>query len=219
VIQCGAVLAVVVIFTARVKQLLFHWREPANLDYLGKLMVAFVITGIGGVLLEKGGFRLSDKDAAAVAWATLVGGVAILVIEQWLRGKPAQNDISWVIAVAVGLTQLVAAAFPGTSRSGITILAALALGSNRIVATEFSFLLGIPTLLAAGGLKIVSAIRHPAAEPTDWGMLLLGTLAAAVIAFAVVQWLLRFVRSHTFVGFGWYRIALGVLILILYRAP
>lgn len=214
VIQCGAVLAVLLIFTQRLKQLLFQWREPAAWDYLLKLAVAFGITGTGGLLLEKFDFQLPDT-IGPVASATLLGGVLFLVVEQWLRNRPLGNVITWRIAIAVGLAQLLAAGFPGASRSGMTILAALVLGLNRPAATEFSFLLGIPTLLSAGGLKIFSALRHPPADPIDWPMLALGSIVAAVTAFATVKWLLRFVQSHTFVGFAWYRIALGLLLLTL----
>jgi undecaprenyl-diphosphatase len=108
---------------------------------------------------------------------------------------------------------LLAAIFPGTSRSGATILAGLALGLSRPAAAEFSFLLGIPTLMAAGALQTLSALRDGAGAPIPWSSLLLGTLVSAVTAFAVVKWLLRFVQTHTFVGFGWYRIVLGLALL------
>lgn len=217
VIQIGAVLAVLVIFTGRLQQLLFQWREPAARDYLIKLITAFVITGVGGLILKKGGFKLPET-VTPVATATLVGGVLFLVVEGWLRGRTSTVQITWVAAVMVGLAQLLAAAFPGASRSGATILVALALGLSRPAATEFSFLLGIPTLIAAGGLQTFSALRHPDGTPIDWGMILLGSIAAAVTAFGVVKWLLRFVQSHTFVGFAWYRIVLGVAILLWARS-
>lgn len=212
VIQCGAVLAVVLIFTDRLRQLFFRWRESQSQDYLLKLGAAFALTGVGGLTLKKLGFELPEK-AAPVAWATFVGGVLFLLVERWLRGRPASNRVTWTVAMAVGLAQLVAAVFPGASRSGATILVALVLGLSRPAATEFSFLLGIPTLLSAGALQMVSVLRSPASEPTHWGLLLLGSFVALVTAFASVKWLLRFVQSHTFEGFGWYRIALGALIL------
>jgi len=87
----------------------------------------------------------------------------------------------------------------------------------RPAATEFSFLLGVPTLLAAGGYKLLSAVRHHQVENEKWGMVLLATAVAALTAFVVVKWLLRFVQTHTFVVFGWYRIILGALILIFAR--
>jgi undecaprenyl-diphosphatase len=117
------------------------------------------------------------------------------------------------MAVAVGLAQLVAAVFPGTSRSAATILIALALGLKRPAATEFSFLVGVPTLLAAGAYETYHALRHPGPEATDWGLLALGTLVSAVAAFLVVRWLIRWVQTHSFAAFGWYRIALGVAML------
>jgi undecaprenyl-diphosphatase len=92
------------------------------------------------------------------------------------------------------------------------------LSLNRPAATEFSFLVGIPTMLAAGGLKIFKALHHAqGAAPEHWGLVILGTLVAAATSFAAVKWFLRFVQSHTFEGFGWYRIALGILILLFLR--
>jgi undecaprenyl-diphosphatase len=117
------------------------------------------------------------------------------------------------VAIAVGFSQLVAASLPGTSRSGATIIMAMLFGISRPAATEFSFLLGVPTLLAAGSYKIVSAWRHPGEAHEPWSQIILGTIVAAVTAFIVVRWLLRYVQNHTFVLFGWYRVVLGGLIL------
>src|SRR5437763_1231729 len=175
VIQCGTVLAVLVVFTGRLKQLFFHWREPAARDYLLKLAAAFVITGIGGLILKKLHFKLPET-ITPVASATLIGGVFFIVVEQWLKNKPLRDEITWRVALAVGLSQLLAAVFPGTSRSGVTILAALILGTGRPAATEFSFLLGIPTLLAAGGLQIASAYRHHELGSVHWHSLLLASI-------------------------------------------
>lgn len=215
VIQCGAVLAVLPLFPDRLRQFLFRWREPDTRDYLLKIAVAFAITGVGGLILDKAHFKLPE-ELFPVAVAMLVGGVLFLVIEAWLRGRTLSEEITWTIVVAIGLGQLIAAIFPGTSRSGATILLALALGLTRPAATEFSFLVGIPTLLAAGGLKIFKQLHHPAATPPEnWGLLLLGSLVAAVVSFGVVKWLLVYVRTHTFTVFGWYRIAFGAFILAL----
>lgn len=211
VVQCGAVLAVILVFWSRVVQLVVGWRDPKNRDYILKLAVAFGITGVGGLILKKIGFKLPEQPGP-VAWATLIGGVLIIAIEAWVRNKPLREDVSWPIAILAGFAQLLAAVFPGTSRSGATILMALALGLKRPQAAEFSFLLGVPTLLAAGGLQILSALKK--GETIDWAMVSLGVVVSAVTAFVAVKWLLRFVQSHTFVGFGWYRIVLGVLILL-----
>ena len=214
VIQSGTVMAVLVVFTSRLKQLLFQWKDPAVRDYLFKLAAAFLVTGVGGLILKKLDFKLPETTTP-VACATLIGGVFFIVVEQWLRDKPLRDGITWRVALAVGLAQLLAAVFPGTSRSGVTILAALILGTSRPAATEFAFLLGIPTLLSAGGLQVVSAFRHHETDSVNWGLLLLSSVVAAVVAFGAVKWLLRFVQTHTFVGFGWYRIALGIAMLLL----
>ena len=137
----------------------------------------------------------------------------ILVIEWSLRGRPGRREVTWAMAVAVGLAQLLAAVFPGTSRAAATIMIAMLLGLARPAATEFSFLVGVPTLLAAGALETYQALRHPTGPPTKWGLLALGTVVSAVTAFVVVRWLLRWVQTHSFVPFGWYRIALGLVML------
>ncbi|MCX6896063.1 MAG: undecaprenyl-diphosphate phosphatase [Verrucomicrobia bacterium] len=221
VIQTGAVLAVLPLFPERLRQFAFQWREKATQDYALKILYAFVITGVGGVILDKKGFKLPEA-LAPVAWALLLGGIGFVVIERWLRGKPLSNEVTWTIAIAVGVGQLVAAVFPGASRSGTTILACLLLGLARPAATEFCFLVGIPTMVAAGGLKIFKALHHhaPGAPQENWGMVLLGTVVAAAVSFVAVKWLLDYVRTHTFTAFGWYRIGLALVVFaLLYLHP
>ena len=216
VIQTGAVLAVAVVFWARLKEMATHWNSPAVQDFTRKIALAFVITGVGGFAMKKLGLKLPET-AAPVAWATLIGGFVILAVERKTRGATGASIITWPVAVAVGLAQLVAAGFPGTSRSGASIIVALLFGMSRPAATEFSFLVGVPTLLAAGGYSILSALRKPDVAHEPWGQIILGTAVAAVTAFIVVRWLLRFVQNHTFVLFGWYRIVLGAAILVFLR--
>lgn len=218
VIQSGAVLAVIPLFLPRFHQFLFRWREASSREYLLKIICAFFITGVGGLILEKNHFKLPEA-VKPVAIALLAGGILFLMVERWLRGKSLNNEITWTIAIAVGLGQLIAAVFPGASRSGTTILVALLLGLNRPAATEFSFLVGIPTMLAAGGLKIFKSVHHHSATtPSEnWSMIFLAALVAAIVSFIAVKWLLRFVQSHTFTSFGWYRIALGAALLVLLR--
>ncbi|MBU6399274.1 MAG: undecaprenyl-diphosphate phosphatase [Verrucomicrobia bacterium] len=211
VIQSGTVLAVIGVFWERLRGLALNWRSADAQDYLAKLAVAFVLTGMGGLALEKGRFKLPE-DPVPIAWATLIGGVLFLLVERWLKGKALTDRVSWTVAVLIGVTQLLAAVFPGTSRSGITILGALALGLSRPAAVEFSFLLGVPTLLAAGGLKIFKAL-HQGGSGEDWSMLLLATVVATATAFVSVKWLVRFVQTHTFIVFGWYRVVMGLGIL------
>lgn len=218
VIQSGAVLAVLPLFPDRLRQFVFAWREKATQQYALKLLAAFALTGAGGLVLDKMRFKLPEAPEP-VAWALVAGGLAFLAVEAWLRGRRLTDEVTWPIALAVGLGQLIAAAFPGTSRSGATILLCLVLGLNRPAATEFSFLAGIPTMLAAGGLKIFHALHQPAAsgQAEAWGLVLLGFGVSAAVSFLAVKWLLRYVQTHTFVVFGWYRLALGAVILIAAR--
>ena len=222
-IQSGAVIAVVAAFIDRLRKLGATWHEPDTQDYLKKLIFAFVITGFFGLAIEKaversGGQMIGDNPLP-VAWALLIGGVLFIVIEKRMEKKSAEESdtsqatqITWTIALAFGIAQLVAAVFPGASRSGTTILVGLLLGMRRTLAVEFSFLLGVPTLLAAGGYKMTQA--SPEVLTGLWANLLLGTIVSAITAFFSVKWLLRYVQTHTFVAFGWYRIALGGIILL-----
>jgi undecaprenyl-diphosphatase len=216
VIQSGAVLAVIPLFRERLTQFIFQWRERETREYLLKVALAFFITGVGGVLLEKFHFKLTDNPLP-IAIALLVGGVAFILVERQIKGKPLSANVTWQMAVVVGLGQLLAAGFPGTSRSGATILLALILGLSRSAATEFTFLVGIPTMLAAGGLKIVSAVlKSHGALGENVGMVALGFLVSAVVSFAVVKWLLRYVQTHTFNAFGYYRILLALFVFLLW---
>jgi undecaprenyl-diphosphatase len=197
-------------------QFVFRWREKGTRDYLLKILLAFAITGVGGLALEKAGFELPES-LLPVAWAMIVGGVLFLLIESRMQGRQTQGEMTWLVAAIAGIGQLLAAVFPGTSRSGATILLMLLLGMSRPAATEFSFLIGIPTMLAASGLKIFTAMQQPAndATPERWDFVLLGLAVSAAVSFMAVKWLLRYIQTHTFVIFGWYRIALGALIFLL----
>ncbi len=216
VIQASAVVAVLPLFPERLNQFVHRWRDPDTRDYLAKLALAFGLTGIGGLGLDRLGFQLPEK-ALPVALALLIGGILFLAVEHHLREHRGTTQITWTVALAVGGGQLLAAVFPGASRSGTTILLALLLGLSRPAATEFSFLAGIPTMLAASGLKIFKALgsARSGAVNEDWGVLLVGCLASAIVSFVAVRWLLRYIQTHTFIPFGWYRIALGTAIVIL----
>ena len=219
IIQVGAALAVLLAFQGRLAQL---WRERAQAssrDYLFKLVAAFAVTSVGGLALKVLHFALPDT-ATPIGAALLAGGVLFLVVEWLIRGKPASESVTWAMAIAIGAGQILAAVFPGTSRSGVTILIALLMGLDRSMSVEFTFLLGVPTLFAAGGVELLSALRHPGPVPTHWAAMWVCFVVSAVTAFASVRWLLRYVRSHTFVAFGWYRIAVGALVLLplLFRA-
>jgi undecaprenyl-diphosphatase len=218
-IQCCAMLAALPLFRARLATLK-QWREPVHRSYFLKLGVALVIT-IAGALVFKyaakkitGDDSLLPKTVMPVAWALMVGGVLFVLVEGWLKGRQQRDDVTWAVAIAIGVAQVAALVFPGASRSGSTILLALAMGLGRAPATEFSFLLGVPTLFAAGAKTMWDALKVSA--PIEWGPLILASVVASISSFLAVRWLLGYVRSHTFVGFGWYRIGLGALLFTLY---
>jgi undecaprenyl-diphosphatase len=215
-IQSGAVLAVVPLFRERFRQFLFQWRDRSTQDYALKILLAFVLTGAGGLAMKKLGLQLSE-ETLPIALALLAGGVAFLIIEGRLKGRPLKTEVTWPMAAAVGVAQLLAAGFPGTSRSGATILCALLLGLSRPLATEFTFLVGIPTMLAAGAYELFKALRHPTpgATPENWLHLGLAFTVSAIVSFLAVKWLLRYVQTHTFTAFGWYRIALAAALFLL----
>jgi undecaprenyl-diphosphatase len=212
VIQSGAVIAVLAVFWNRVRELAGSLSSPATRDYLLKLGVAFGITAVGGVMIKQLGIEL-PHEVAPVAWATFAGGFVIFACEGWKKNHTGIVEVTWTVVVVVGLAQLLAAVFPGTSRSGASILAAMVVGMARPAATEFSFLLGVPTLMAAGAYKILSALKDGTAGGENWSMVALGTVVSAISAFVVVRWLIHFVQSHTFNGFAWYRLVMGGALL------
>jgi len=211
VIQCGAVVAVLPLFRERLV-MLSHWHSPESRLFNYKIFTAVLITGAIGFIIDKKGFKLPET-VQPVAWALIIGGVVFIIVESWLKNRPLSSDVTWLIVFVVAGAQLVAGIFPGASRSGTTIILAMAFGLSRGPATEFSFLVGIPTMLAVGAYKIFKGLHEGTHE--DWGLLLLGTVVAAIVSFFAVKWLLSYVRSHTFVGFGIYRIAFGILLLYL----
>ncbi len=213
VIQAGAVLAVFFVFSRRIRDLMQTLQEPRTRDYLSKLIVAFVITGVGGLLAKKAGLSL-PKTVGPIAWATLVGGVLILVIEWWSRRKRLGAEITWTIAVAVGVAQLLAVVFPGTSRAGATIIVCAGARPRAPSGDRILVPARHPDPAGCERLRDLPELRHPGVDdPTSWNMVLLGAVVSAVVAFFVVKWLIRWVQTHDFVAFGWYRIALGLLML------
>lgn len=211
-IQAGAILAVVFIYWRRLLDLLTHLQDPTRRDYLIKLTSAFLITAIGGFTATRLGFKLPEA-IRPIAIASLAGGVAILLIERWVAGRPVRTEVSWNVAIWVGLAQILAGTLPGTSRSAATIFAAMLAGlTSRPAATEFAFLVGIPTMFAATGYELLKT-RHEAAGE-DWTALAIGFVVSGIVAFVAVKWLLRYIQSHRFTIFAWYRIAAGVALLL-----
>ncbi len=213
VIQAGAILAVTLIYWRRLRDLAMNWRDPANRDYLAKIALAFLITAVLGFLVTRLGFTLPD-NVTPIALALIAGGFWILAAERIAAKRPPSAAITWKVAILVGLAQIVAAIFPGTSRSAATIFTALLAGANnRPAATEFAFLVGIPTMFAASGYEIAKKLlQGPGHE--DWFALAVGFTAATVTGFIAVRWLLGYIRNHSYAPFAIYRIVFGVILLL-----
>ncbi len=217
-IQAGAILAVTLIYWKRIWQLLTRWRDPAHRDYLLKLVTAFAITAVLGFIAVKLGFRLPET-VTPVAWALVIGGFWMLGAELLAARQPDRTDVTWRVAILVGIAQMIAGIFPGTSRSAATIFAAMLFGtSNRAAATEFAFLVGIPTMYAATGYELLKVLHGGGAAHEDWTALVVGFAVSAIVAFIAVKWLLGYIRTHTFTPFAIYRIVFGVALLWLVPA-
>ena len=215
VIQAGAILAVTLVYRTRLLELARGWREPESRDYLLKLFVAFLVTAVLGLLAKKLGAELPET-VAPVATALVLGALVIFVVEHWARRQPLRADVSWRLAFAVGAAQVLAGAFPGTSRSAAAIFVAMLCGlTDRKKAAEFAFLLGIPTMFAASAYELLKLTMHDGLHAEAWSELAAAFAAAALTGFVAVQWLLRFVSAHSYVVFAWYRLALGAALLVM----
>jgi len=213
VIQSGAIVAVVLVFRERLWRLATGWREAAQRDYLAKLALAFAVTAVVGLPVRLLGWELPET-VAPIAIALIVGGVLMLVIERFLDGRPVRPDIGWNVAVWVGLAQVVAGVFPGTSRAAAAIFAAMLVGClARPAAAEFAFLVGVPTMFAAGAFALLEYATTANAPQENWAALAIAFAAAAATGFVVVRWLLGWVKHHRFTPFAIYRIALGLGLL------
>jgi undecaprenyl-diphosphatase len=213
VIQAGAILAVTFLYRKRLWGLATGLGKRENRDYALKLAVAFLITAVLGFAVTRLGFKLTER-VTPVAWALFIGGIWMIVAE-YFAAKVADNArVSWTVAILVGLAQIVAAIFPGTSRSAATIFVAMLAGtSNRPAATEFAFLVGIPTMFAASGYELLKQLKTGEVHE-DWTALSIAFVVSMITAFVAVKWLLGYIRTHRFTPFAIYRIVLGAALLL-----
>jgi undecaprenyl-diphosphatase len=202
-IQTGAMLAVVWEYRAR-----FFRIDPA---LYRNLIVAFIPAAVLGLLFSKY-IKSTLFHAVPVALAFIVGGVIILLVEKNSFKPRIQNteSMSWLDALKVGFAQCFAL-IPGTSRSGATIIGGMLFGLSRPAATEFSFFLAVPTLCAAGAYDLWKNRALFSAD--DLGMFAVGLAVSFASAFVVIRWLIRYVATHDFRPFAWYRIAFGIFVL------
>ena len=218
VIQAGAILSVLLVFRQRLWSLATGLGQRDNRDYVMKLGVAFLVTAVVGLPVRLAGWELPET-VAPVAWALIIGGAWMLLAEHFAGRLPERDSVTWKVAVAVGLAQVVAGVFPGTSRSAAAIFLAMLLGlSRRSAATEFVFLVGIPTMFAASGYAFLELARHGQLGHQDWTGVGVAFVAAVVTGFVVVKWLLGYIKQHRFTWFALYRLALGAALLLLLPA-
>lgn len=226
VIQLGAILAVIVMFWKKLWPFGIQAGKPcAKADIFGmwlKVIVACVPTAILGLLFDD---LLEEYcyNAPVIASMLILYGVAFIIIERWNKTRtPKANtvaEMSYLTAFFIGIFQALAM-IPGTSRSGATIVGALLLGVGRTAAAEFTFFLAIPTMFGASLLKIVKYfLQGLSFSATEVGVLILGMAVAFVVSVFVIKFLMGYIKKHDFQAFGWYRIALGAVVLVLLATP
>ena len=226
VIQLGAILAVVVLYFKQIwplkreknkrnKNGKIVW-DKKILTLWGKILVACIPAAIVGLLFDD----VLNKylyNSWVVATMLILVGIAFIVIENKKKGMNARvkdiTELTYKDALIIGLFQLIAAIFPGTSRSGATIIGALLIGVSRTVAAEYTFFLAIPVMFGASLLKIVKF--GFAFTGTEIVALLVGMIVAFLVSIFVIKFLMNYIKKHDFKVFGWYRIVLGILVLIL----
>ena len=243
VIQLGAILAVIVFFFNKLwpwskKKLTEQERQFVQMGYkedviqMGKrrrIYSTWAKTIVGVLPAAALGliFELLDVDKYIYSWITvaitlIVYGVAFILVE-WYLGKKGQkpryddvDSLPMKTAFLIGCFQMLAL-IPGTSRSGVTIIGALLLGASRSTAAEFSFFLSIPVMIGASGLKLVSFFMEQGMpNANEWIFMGVGFLVAFAVSLFAIKWLMGFVKRHSFSAFGYYRIALGLLVIVFF---
>lgn len=228
VIQLGAIMAVVVIFWNK----LWPFGKSNNLHPLKKegagayiktdifkmwfkVLVACIPAAIIGILFDDK-FNELFYNSWTVAIALIVFGIAFIIIEKWNKGKTPKiktiNELTYNAALIIGFFQLIAAVFPGTSRSGATIVGALLIGVSRMVIAEFTFYLAIPVMFGASLLKLVKFGTD--FSGSELGILIIGMITAFIVSVFVIKFFMDYIKKHDFTAFGWYRIILGTLVIL-----
>ena len=226
VIQFGAILAVVVLYLKKIwpftknkdkaikKTGILSFFDKNIMNLWGKILVGCIPAAIIGLLFDDV-FEALFYNPVCIAIALIVFGIAFIVIENWNKHRKGARDknseITYKDAIIIGIFQLLAAIFPGTSRSGATIIGGLLIGLSRPNAAEFTFYLAIPTMLGASLLKLVKfGFAFTGAEII---ILLVGMIISFVVSMFVIKFLMSYIKKHDFKVFGYYRIILGILVL------
>lgn len=228
VIQLGAILAVVVVFWNNIwpfgkrnnphplaKQGPLSFVKMDIIRLWIKIIIACVPAAVIGLAFNDT-FEALFYNFQTVAIFLIIFGIAFIVIENRHKGKQGHvatvDDLTWKLCLIIGLFQLIAAIFPGTSRSGATIIGALLIGVSRVAAAEFTFYLAIPVMFGASLLKLVKFGLDFA--PAELAILIVGMVVAFVVSIIVIKFLMSYIKKHDFKVFGWYRIVLGILVLV-----
>ena len=227
VIQLGAILAVVVLFWKQIWPFAMTKKERAGktgvasfikMDIMTlwfKILVSCVPAAVIGILFDEV-FEALFYNPVCIAIALIVFGIAFIVIENWNKGRNAKinslEEITYQTALLIGAFQLIAAIFPGTSRSGATIVGALLIGVSRTVAAEYTFFLAIPVMFGASLLKVLKF--GLAFSSMELLLLIIGTIVSFVVSIFILRFLLGYIKKHDFKVFGWYRIVLGIVVLL-----
>lgn len=221
VIQLGAILAVILLYWKKIFPFKFDNGVKVEKDTIimwVKILIACVPAAIVGLLWDDY-LNALFYNPTTVAIMLILFGILFIVIENYNKGKnPKINsltEITYTVAVMIGLFQLIAAVFPGTSRSGATIVGALLIGVSRTVAAEFTFFLAIPVMLGASALKLLKFGLKTGFVMTgsELTILLVGMIVAFIVSILAIKFLMSYIKNNDFKVFGWYRIVLGILVL------
>lgn len=219
VIQLGAILAVVVLYFKKlipldVQNKKLHWKKDTLTMWL-KIIVSCVPAAIVGVFFD------DQLEAVFYNWQTvsaalIIFGILFIIIEKRNRGREPKinsiNDITYKMAIIIGMFQLIAAVFPGTSRSGATIVGALLIGVSRSIAAEYTFFLAVPVMFGASALKLVKFGFD--FSSMELAILAVGLISAFVVSILAIKFLMSYIKKHDFTVFGWYRIVLGAAVIL-----
>ncbi len=224
VVQLGAIMAVVLLFWNKIFPFNLHpaqGQSYVKMDIMQmwiKIVVACLPAAIVGILFDD----VIDEmfyNAPVVAGALIIYGILFILVENWNKGRRPEimrvSEFTYQTAIIIGIFQLLAAIIPGTSRSGATIIGALIIGVSRAAAAEFTFYLAIPVMFGASVLKIVKSVAEGLSYgPMEVTTLLVGMFVAFVVSLFVIKFLMGYIRRHNFKVFGYYRIVLGLLVIL-----
>ena len=218
VIQLGAILAVVILYWKKIFPFTFDNKgmhiEKDTFSMWFKIVVACLPAAVVGLLFDDQ-LNALFYNPTTVAIMLIVFGILFIVVENYNKGKRSTinslADITYTTAIIIGIWQLIAAVFPGTSRSGATIVGALLIGVSRTVAAEFTFFLAIPVMFGASALKLLKF--GFSFTGNELILLVVGLVVAFIVSVIAIKFLMTYIKKHDFKVFGWYRIVLGIIVL------